>query len=119
MKNNQRDVVRLKHILKAIELLEDFTSDVNIKDFEEDDLIQSGVVRQLEIIGEASANLSDDLKFSHTHIPWRDFQKFRNTLIHEYFRIDIYQAWQTAKFELPQLKEEIRKILEYYIDNEG
>jgi uncharacterized protein with HEPN domain len=118
MRNNERDIVRLKHILKAIELLEDFTSDVNVKKFEEDEMIQSAVIRQLEIIGEASVNLSDDLKFGHKHIPWRDFAKFRNTLIHEYFRIDIYQVWQTAKFELPELKEKIRIVLEYYINKE-
>jgi uncharacterized protein with HEPN domain len=120
MKNSrtEKDIVRLKHILKAIGLIRDFISDSDIDEFEKSELLQSAVIRQLEIIGEASVNLSDDLKSEQESIPWNDFRKFRNTLIHEYFRIDIYQAWQTAKFELPNLEEEIRGVLEYYIDEE-
>ncbi len=54
MSGKKEDLVRLKHILKAIELIEEFSSDIDIEEFYDDDLVQSAVVRQLEIIGEAS-----------------------------------------------------------------
>lgn len=112
MKVKKADVVRVKHILKAIELVEKFTSDINYEEFYNSDLVQSAVIRQLEIIGEASANVSNELKLCSENIAWREIKGFRNVIIHEYFRIDIALIWSTIENELPILKEQIQLLVE-------
>lgn len=91
MKNKDKDVVRLQHILEAIELTKKFTEEVNIEEFEDNLMMQSAVIRQFEIIGEASANISSQLKQHNPDVEWITIKGFRNLLIHEYFRVDILE----------------------------
>ncbi len=105
MKNQDKDVVRLKHILKAIELIESFTEEINLDEFEGNLMVQSAVIRQFEIIGEASANLSDELKNRKSNIEWATIKGFRNLLVHEYFRVDVSEVWSTVENDLPVLKK--------------
>lgn len=112
MKNRETDIVRLKHILKAIDSIEKFSSGIDdIDEFYEDEKTQAAVVRQLEIIGEASIHISDKLKSKNDQIPWRQIRGYRNELIHEYFRTDVPKVWETINFELPGLKVEFSIIL--------
>lgn len=113
MTNNKEDLVRLKHILKAIGLIEKFSSDINnINQFHKNDLVQAAVTRQLEIIGEASANISEELKLQTNDIAWREIKDFRNAMIHEYFKIDIGLVWSAIEIDLPVLKEQITSLTE-------
>jgi uncharacterized protein with HEPN domain len=68
--------------------------------------------RQLEIIGEAVKNLSDEFRTEYTDIPWQDIAGMRDKLIHHYFGVDIEQVWHTINNELPALKSEIKLILD-------
>jgi uncharacterized protein with HEPN domain len=68
------------------------------------------VVRELEIIGEASKNLSAEFKKSLPAIPWKDVAGMRDKLIHEYFGVDLETVWQTVKEDIPLLK----KVLKNY-----
>lgn len=117
MKNKKQDLVRLKHISKAINLVEKFCDEINIEEFAEDEMIQSAVIRQFEIIGEASTNISKDLKSKHPEVKWRDIKGFRNVLVHGYFRIDTHQVWETIVDELPSLKYHIESIINHYSSN--
>ena len=72
--------------------------------------LQDSVVRRLEIIGEASKLVSEELKEKYAQIAWREATDMRNFLIHAYFGIDYKIIWQTVIKELPLLKREIGKI---------
>ena len=72
------------------------------------------IVRCFEIIGEAVNKIPDEIKRKYTKIPWIDIAGMRNKLIHEYFGIDCEILWKTIKYRIPELKEEMSKILEEY-----
>ena len=66
-------------------------------------LLQHGLVRCIEVIGEAAARLDSDFRESHTEVPWHKIIAMRNRLVHAYFDIDLDVVWSTAKIELPKL----------------
>jgi len=104
-----RDRLYIEHMLDAIEVIEDFLKDVNRKDFMEDKLIQDGVIREIEIIGEAAKRLSDSLKGKYPDIPWKDVCGMRDRLIHDYFGVDLDDVWRTAQEDLGDLKNVLTK----------
>jgi uncharacterized protein with HEPN domain len=107
----KRDRAYLKHILEAISNIEKFVEGLTKEDFLENVEKQYAVVRGLEIIGEATKNLSRELKAKHREIPWRDIAGMRNKLIHKYFGIDLELVWVTIKNKLPEFKKQVLKIL--------
>lgn len=86
---NKDDNVYLKHILDAILKIEEYTNKLLSQDFFKNTLVQDGVIRQIEIIGEATKNLSSDLRDKYQDIPWKDLAGMRDKLIHDYFGVDI------------------------------
>ncbi len=69
------------------------------------------VLRALEVIGEATKNLSKEIKASHSEIQWRDIAGMRDKLIHQYFGVKLDLVWETIKNKLPELEKQIREIL--------
>jgi len=108
----ERDKVYLFHIRDAIVAIEDYAAGMALKQFKENRLVQDAVVRQLEIIGEATKHLSDDLVRGHPAIPWRDIADMRNKLIHEYFGVDLETVWKVVKEDIPPLKAKVVSLLE-------
>ncbi len=102
----------LRHIMESIENIEDFTKDVSTTEFQDSALIQNGVIRCLEIIGEAVKNIPDDMKKRYPEVPWKKIAGLRDVLIHAYFEVDLDLTWSIAKRDLPELKKNIKKILE-------
>ncbi len=103
--------VYLRHILDAIANVETYLQAVDETAFNQNTLIQDGVIRQIEIIGEATRRLSSGLRNKYAHIPWDDIAGMRDKLIHDYFGVDIEKVWLTATEDLPPLKAEVKKIL--------
>lgn len=104
------DRVYIKYIIESIENIEKFVKDVTYKDFSEDVMRYSAVIRMLEIIGEATVNISDELKIKYEEIPWRIMKDMRNFLIHQYFGVDLKTLWDTIENDLPDLKKNIMNI---------
>ncbi len=77
MKNNNKDLIFIKHIVDAINNIETFILNKSFDDFNNDILTSSAVIRMLEIIGEASYNISEETKNKYTNIPWRIMKDMR------------------------------------------
>ena len=105
------ETVYLRHILDAIAKTQVYLATVDEVSFHANSLVQDGVIRQIEIIGEATKRLSSELRQKHADIPWEDIAGMRDKLIHNYFGVDLDKVWVTAKEELPVLKEAVEKIL--------
>ncbi len=107
----KKDEAFLKHILDAISDVENFSKNVTRAEFLGNKEKQYAVLRALEIMGEASKNLSEQLKGKHTEVPWRDVAGMRDKLIHGYFGVKLEMVWETIRNELPKIKKQIREIL--------
>lgn len=100
----------VQHILECIEKIEEYTKKCTEEDFLNRPLIQDAVLRNLEIIGEATKNISQDFKEKHQDIPWRKMAGLRDILIHMYLGIDLEMTWNVILYEFPSLKEKLQKI---------
>ena len=101
------DIVYLRHILDAIQRIEEYLQGIEEEEFYRNYLVQDGVIRQLEIIGEATKQICQETREKHSPIPWKDIAGMRDKLIHDYFGVDIEQVWITAKNDIPTLQPEI------------
>lgn len=110
MKKN--DSIYLRHILNSIERIEDYTEGMEKNDFLSSNLVQDGTIRQIEIIGEATKNLSKNIREKYSQISWSDIAGMRDRLIHHYFGVNLNAVWDTVKIDLPILKDEILVILD-------
>lgn len=104
------DEVYLRHILDAIEKIESYTS-VGREGFMSTSHWQDAVIRQLEIIGEATKRLSQDLRTQYDEVPWRRIAGLRDVLIHAYMGVDLAAVWEITQRDLPSLKQHILAIL--------
>jgi len=104
------DELYLKHIRDSISKIEEYTKGIDREKFLENSLIQDGVVRQLEIIGEATKKLSQEFRSKYPQSPWKDIAGMRDKLIHGYFGVNLDAVWDTVKSDIPNLKDEIRNI---------
>ncbi len=79
--------------------------------FVADELIQTYIVHNLQILGEAAAKIPSDQQREYPNLPWPKMVGMRNVLVHNYFNIDLDIVWQVVETELPALKEKIGRIL--------
>lgn len=107
-------IVYLKHILDAAAKITEYLQGVSEDVFQDKSLIQDGVIRQLEIVGEAVRHLSPEFRKRYPDIPWQDIAGMRDKLIHNYFGVDLIQVWSAATEDLPALEERVREILESF-----
>jgi uncharacterized protein with HEPN domain len=105
------DRERLRDIDEAIEKIEKYVS-IGYQAFIEDERTQVWIIHHLQVIGEASNHLSDELTEQNQDIPWADIVGLRNILVHQYFGIDLRQVWETAELDMPILKAKVRDILQ-------
>jgi uncharacterized protein with HEPN domain len=105
------DKTYLSHIRDAIETIEDYLRGITCESFIANKMMIDGVVRELEIIGEASSNLSQEFREQHRSIVWRQMKDMRNFLIHEYFGVNTKVVWDTCHEDLPRLKSFVEMVL--------
>lgn len=110
MREEIKDPARLEHILEAIENVKAFMTDKNLKDLENDKMLYFAVVKNIEIIGEASYKLSNTFKAKYSMIPWRQIEKMRHVLVHGYYSISPLLLYNVYIQDIPVLKEYIESI---------
>jgi len=86
-------------------------SAIDAQDLMKDKVLSRACLKSLEIIGEASRNISEDLKMAHPEVPWRQMTGLRNKLVHHYFGVDWEIVDDVLKNELPGLRQDIFRLL--------
>ena len=109
MKKDNR--IYLRDILTAIEKIERYLGTMDYTKFSTQEVIQDAVVRQLEIVGEATNRLSDDFIATHPDFPVREAVAMRNFLIHGYDDVNMTIVWATIQNDLPSLKAKVSALL--------
>lgn len=106
-------IIFLKHILDAIELIDDYIGDLSFEIFKESIQLQDSVIRRLEIIGEAVKNIPTEIQDEHPDVPWKEMARMRDVLIHRYFGVDLVLTWRAIKEENPRIKPLIKQLLHH------
>lgn len=101
----------LKHIEHECGFILKVSKGKTLEEMMDDELLSKGIVRSLEIIGEAVKKLDDDFKSNHPDIEWRKIARTRDLMIHHYFGIDYTIVWNIIKDKIPSLHEYIQQII--------
>ena len=105
-----KDRLYLESIRDCLERIAEYTSGGE-QEFLASRLIQDGVVRNLEVIGEATKNLSTELRQANPAIPWRQIAGMRDVLIHDYLKVNLSRVWLTVSTDLPDLRTTVTRLL--------
>lgn len=107
MRERSRDNSRLEHMLQAIERIRRYTSGKTFEDFIADDMMYYAVVKNIEILGEASNMLTEEFRNGHPQTPWKQVSGMRNYIVHEYFQVDNNVVWDVITNDLPILEQQV------------
>ena len=107
----ERDAATLLDVLNAARLIRQFVEGMSRDAFDDDLKTQAAVVRQVEIIGEATKRLSDGFRSSHPEIPWKKMAGMRDVLIHAYDEVDLDEVWNVAQNAVPELIAQIEPLI--------
>ncbi len=107
----------LKDILDSIKKIYNYIDDKNFNTFRNHEMMKDAVLRNLEIIGEASNNISDSLKKKYQNILWSEIIGLRNIVVHDYFGVDLNIIWEIIKKDLPEFEKQIQEILKKEFNN--
>lgn len=108
---HKHDTIRLRHMLDAAEESVGFSKGRERKDLDRDRKLVLALVKDIEIIGEAACQVSDDTRSRLPDIPWDDIVGMRHRLVHAYFDINLDILWKTVKEDLPPLIDSLKRVL--------
>ena len=101
----------VEDILECIERIEQYVAGLQLDAFKASQITVDATVRNLEVIGEASRNIPEDVKEAHPGMEWEKIVGLRNRVIHEYFGVDLDIIWRIINDELPALKAKMQELL--------
>jgi len=101
----------LEDIQESAQKILDYTRNLSFDEFSKDNKTIDAVIRNFEIIGEASNLLPDEIKDKYTEIDWHRIRGFRNRIVHDYFGVDLQIVWKITFDQIPGLISEITKII--------
>ena len=114
-KDQQRLIDYLQHIVEACSRIQDYIEDIDEVSFLGNELIQDAVIRNLEVIGEASRNVGKhypEYIEQHPDVPFSIAYEMRNSLAHGYFKVDLDIVWKTIERDLPELQIVVEALLD-------
>lgn len=107
MREEHRDPLRLRHMLEAIKRIDTYMEGRTQNDLDDDSLLFYGVVKNIEIIGEAAYKLTNEFKDRHPQTPWRHIVGMRHILVHDYYRVSPNEVYNVYIDDLPVLLKQI------------
>ena len=110
MRDKIRDKGRLEHILESIDNIFEFTKEIDFEHFKTNKMLRFAVIKNMEIIGEASYKLTKEFKNAHPEIEWQVIIDMRHVLVHGYYRIKNEIAWKIIQKDLAPLREQIQQL---------
>ena len=110
-KSRENDWLRLRHKLDAAQLASGYVDASERRTVEANPLLQRGLVKTIQDIGEAASKVTRVFRLDHPDIPWRDMSDMRNFLVHDYFEIDLDVVWKAAVEDLPPLIAQLEELL--------
>ncbi len=108
--SKRADIDLLKDIIESIERIISYSCDMEYSSFKTDNKTQDAVIRNIEVMGEATKLLSNELKAKYADVPWKSIAGTRDKLIHDYFGVNIDIVWNIATEEIPLLLGRISQI---------
>ena len=112
MREPVRDKGRLEHMLEAIDLILNYMSDKSFDDLPKDRIAYYGIIKNIEIIGEAAYKLSSDFKRVNNDTPWSVIEKMRHVLVHDYYQIEENEIKYVIEDDLYPLRNQVKKYIE-------
>lgn len=112
-RDSQRLVDYMDHILEAIERIDSYTAELDEAAFLQSPMTQDAVIRNLEVIGEASHNIEvhfPEFAASHQELPLAFAYQMRNAVAHGYFKVDLEIVWNTLNNDLPKLAAQVSNV---------
>ncbi|MBK9400417.1 MAG: DUF86 domain-containing protein [Bacteroidetes bacterium] len=111
MRGKFGDTARLKHMMDAIGEIETYLVNADFDTFMNNSMMRFACIKQMEIIGETSDHISEEIKTKFSEIELAQIKGMRNIFGHEYFGIDSRLVWEIIKHDLPDLKNKVATIL--------
>lgn len=111
MREPLKDRVRLEHIQEAIDNVFNFTDGKTSADLSEDKMMFYAVVKNLEIIGEATYRLTKAFRKEHSDTEWDGIIRLRNVLVHDYYQVNHQTVWDIISHDLKPLQNQVAKYL--------
>jgi len=108
---NEADRIRIRHMLDAAGEAMAFAQGRSADDLRDDRILLLALVKEIEIIGEAATQLSDDFRSSLPDVPWALIRGMRNRLIHAYADVNAGLVWSTINTDLPELVRTLETLL--------
>ena len=104
-------LVYVDDILEAIEKIDKYTRGMSLKDLSGNEMAIDAIVRNFEVIGEATKHIPENIRKKYPGIPWKIMAGMRDILIHEYFGVNTEVLWKTVKEDLPDITPQIQVLL--------
>ena len=107
------DLVYIEHIQSSVDRILNYIEGHDFDSFFQNHIVQDAIVRQLEIIGEATKGISFEFKDRNPQIPWKIMSGMRDKLIHDYIEVDFKMVWSTATKDIPELDRLLKELLKH------
>ena len=103
--------ILFEDILESINKIENYTKEIEFEKFISNSMLIDAVVRNIEIIGEASTKIPEEIKIKYAEMPWIQLKGIRNRIVHDYFGVDVNIIWEIIQKDIYELKQKVETVL--------